>query len=128
VNPPYGCRFHPRCPAAMPHCGWEGRDLQKVLEDAIHQARPDSSLAGAVAKMETDEQTLRIRIGPQEEQSRAALESFLGEGRAGGAPMYQAIDEISTEDDGLVVSFRDTKEPELKEVKPGHAVACYLYE
>jgi len=98
------------------------------LEDAIHEASPDSPLSGAVAEMQADGRTLRIRIGPDPERSRAALDAFLAEGRAVGTPIYQAIEETSQQGDEFVISFRDTREPELKEVKPGHAVACYLYE
>ncbi len=30
VNPPAGCRFHPRCPQAMPHCGSQEPEWQEV--------------------------------------------------------------------------------------------------
>ena len=33
IFPPAGCRFHPRCPAVLPTCGWEGRDLINLLEE-----------------------------------------------------------------------------------------------
>jgi len=33
VSPPAGCRFHPRCPVALPTCGWEGRDFISHLEE-----------------------------------------------------------------------------------------------
>ncbi len=32
IFPPAGCRFHPRCPAVLPTCGWEGRDFVDLLE------------------------------------------------------------------------------------------------
>ena len=31
INPPNGCRFHPRCSVAVKNCGWEGRDLVSFL-------------------------------------------------------------------------------------------------
>jgi oligopeptide/dipeptide ABC transporter ATP-binding protein len=31
VNPPRGCRFHPRCPMAMEHCGVEEPQFKEVL-------------------------------------------------------------------------------------------------
>jgi oligopeptide/dipeptide ABC transporter ATP-binding protein len=30
LNPPEGCRFHPRCPHAMPHCGREAPMRKEV--------------------------------------------------------------------------------------------------
>lgn len=33
INPPEGCRFHPRCPVAMEHCGIEEPPFIEVSED-----------------------------------------------------------------------------------------------
>ena len=33
LNPPTGCRFHPRCPVAMEHCGIEEPPFNEVSED-----------------------------------------------------------------------------------------------
>ncbi|MFN2198764.1 MAG: ABC transporter ATP-binding protein [Anaerolineales bacterium] len=33
LNPPSGCRFHPRCPVAMDHCSVEEPEFKEVLTD-----------------------------------------------------------------------------------------------
>ena len=33
LNPPNGCRFHPRCPVAMEHCGIEEPPFNEVSAD-----------------------------------------------------------------------------------------------
>jgi peptide/nickel transport system ATP-binding protein/oligopeptide transport system ATP-binding protein len=33
LNPPIGCRFHPRCPVAMEHCGIEEPPFKEVSEE-----------------------------------------------------------------------------------------------
>jgi peptide/nickel transport system ATP-binding protein/oligopeptide transport system ATP-binding protein len=33
LNPPTGCRFHPRCPVAMEHCGIEEPSFKEVSEE-----------------------------------------------------------------------------------------------
>src|SRR2546425_2103482 len=35
VNIPAGCRFHPRCTAALATCGWEGRDFIDLLDEHL---------------------------------------------------------------------------------------------
>ncbi len=42
MNPPPGCRFHPRCPAALPQCSQENPELRAMGEDhhvACHNPR-----------------------------------------------------------------------------------------
>ena len=127
VAPPLGCRFHPRCPVVLPHCGWEGRDLQRTLEEASRGEPGSSPMAGAAGEMEADGFGLRIRLAGDPEASHAAILAFLEEGRARRAPMFQAVTEAVREGDELLVHLLEAKEPELKEVEPGHEVACYLY-
>jgi peptide/nickel transport system ATP-binding protein len=37
INPPSGCRFHPRCPKAMPECSKKIPEMIKISEN--HQVR-----------------------------------------------------------------------------------------
>lgn len=125
ISPPLGCRFHPRCPVVLTHCGWEARDLERAIQEGMRLE--GSSLADAVVDMDANAFVLRIWLKGDPATSAQAVQSFLEQGRARGAVMYQAIEDSSLEGDEFVVRFRDAREPELKEVEPGHAVACYLY-
>jgi len=127
VDPPSGCRFHPRCPVALPHCGWEARDLEAALEEASPGEAGGSPLGEAIEDMEADGFTLRVSLRGDPEAAASAIRAFLDAGRARAAPMYQAIENVDRQGRELVVRFREAKEPELKEVASGHAVACYLY-
>jgi oligopeptide/dipeptide ABC transporter ATP-binding protein len=45
INPPTGCRFHPRCPFAMPRCSVEAPVMRQVGVDqftACHLYEPES--------------------------------------------------------------------------------------
>jgi oligopeptide/dipeptide ABC transporter ATP-binding protein len=35
INPPAGCRFHPRCPYAMPKCAHEVPPLREAAHDHL---------------------------------------------------------------------------------------------
>jgi hypothetical protein len=80
VNPPSGCRFHPRCPVATSTCGWEPQDIldfldQRALDEDV--ARRDRAALGPRSQMRIDDQTLRIRMGgigiPRQQLRRLGL-------------------------------------------------------
>jgi peptide/nickel transport system ATP-binding protein len=64
VNPPKGCRFHPRCSVVTRTCGWEGRDLAQFLKerDRIHDAK--NPLSKLVKKLTPDGYSLILELTP----------------------------------------------------------------
>ncbi len=125
LNIPNGCRFHRRCPFALPHCGFEGRDLKLLIEEN-HDERY-RELRDAVERAELENHDLVLTIGPdaQAEQVIALTRRIMEEH---DQPIEQAVDSIAAEGRTVRISFPEQPEPEHYRVGPRHTVACYLFE
>jgi oligopeptide transport system ATP-binding protein len=92
VNPPRGCRFHPRCTVATSNCGWEGRDLASFLEERerIHvQSHP---MAKLIRRLTPDGFTLVVELQPGVDANGVAswLTRRISELR-GSSSMFDAV-------------------------------------
>jgi peptide/nickel transport system ATP-binding protein len=127
ASPPAGCSFHPRCPAAVGECGWEGRDLRTLLETHWTRATPEqyadeARLVGDLAHLDVPgEQVVHLGAGGSE-PVKALLERI----RAEGDPLWQGVEDITEEGAGVRVRFRDGVDPALRRAG-GVDVACVLY-
>jgi len=126
ITPPRGCRFHPRCPVALPTCGWEGRDFIEFLEREQLVESPGASdpnigdvgewkVHGFVARRSVDAGT--------NERVADAVHSLLQ--RAPPA-FAHAIASVSVQDRDVIVRFRAPDPLVAKEVE-GRTVECLLY-
>src|SRR5207249_10869214 len=67
VHPPAGCRFHPRCPAVLPTCGWEGRDFVDFLDEHLsdpNRAGDDESILGPIEGWRADGLVATLKANP----------------------------------------------------------------
>jgi len=95
VRPPTGCRFHPRCPEALPECGWEPRDLADLYE------RHALELEGALNLREVPE--ARTLVVPDSPVFRKLLDAE----RAARTPLGLAVEEVRPVGGVVEVRFRD---------------------
>jgi oligopeptide/dipeptide ABC transporter ATP-binding protein len=127
IYPPSGCRFHPRCPAVLRHCGWDARDLEPALKQ--YAAQLDLP-AGVISKFHSaDPFVLAVSFADGEAGSHAmaAIRSKV-EAERPSSIMLQALTKITQDGSQLVFNFMKTRRPRDLEVAPGHMVSCYLYE
>ncbi|MCL6579991.1 MAG: ABC transporter ATP-binding protein [Firmicutes bacterium] len=111
VRPPAGCRFHPRCPEALPECGWEPRDLADLFE------RHSLELEGALDLREVPEaDTLVVPDSP-------AFRKLLDAERAARTPLGLAVEEVRPVGGAVEVRFRDPAPVPESEVG-GRRVRC----
>jgi oligopeptide/dipeptide ABC transporter ATP-binding protein len=127
VHPPMGCRFHPRCPAVLPTCGWEGRDFIDYLEERRtdpETAKKDELVLGPLKLWQAKGVVAERRSEPQKanqiiEHVRSLLEKAPG-------PLTRAVENVGEIEGKVVVRFRAPDPLAPKDVE-GRLVECLLY-
>ncbi len=124
VDLPNGCRFHTRCPHALRHCGWEGRDVVA----AVQAKRMEGKELPEIGEMRRDGLNISVRAPLGVQPARAALEMIMKE----TGTMLEAA---TVSDDGasVTVTFERFEPPPHFVKTEGdtgirHLVSCWLFE
>jgi oligopeptide/dipeptide ABC transporter ATP-binding protein len=128
INPPLGCRFHPRCKYAFDKCGWSSTDLVNYLKENLY---------GKV-KINIQAKEFHVEIKPsQGEEFRkvnAMISDLIEKGKEQKLPLFQAIrvselvDISDKTHEEIHIHLNEVKEPQLFEMEGEHYIACRLYE
>ncbi len=132
ARPPLGCAFHPRCPVAFEPCGWESRDLRALLEQhwlalAEEDYDRERAVIGDLAAL--DEPSLTARLPAGSGYTGADVAALLERIRAAdpGERFWRGVRDLRTEADGVVVTFREHRDPPLYDAGTTRA-ACLLHD
>lgn len=125
--PPMGCRFHPRCPAVLPTCGWEGRDFVDYLEE--RRTNPENAAAdeNSIGPLEFWKAKGLVAERPCKPEDIGRIteyvRSILNEAPV---PLIKAVEGVKNVGNKLEVQFRPPDPLAPKEVE-GRLVECLLY-
>ncbi len=92
INPPNGCRFHPRCSLAFGECGWEGRDLVPFLTDHEKIMDPKNPMAEHIERVRQEPfaAIVNLKTGSNPDVVKGWLQSRISElGKT--VPMLEAM-------------------------------------
>jgi oligopeptide/dipeptide ABC transporter ATP-binding protein len=134
-DPPAGCPFHPRCPEALPQCGWETRDIRMILEQrwtsvSAEQYAREARLVGdetAFASSERDPEVGILR--PASGTAEGLLELLVDERhRNPGDPLWRGVSDLSVNGRDVCVRFVARQQPQLLPVLGSSVrVSCHLH-
>jgi oligopeptide/dipeptide ABC transporter ATP-binding protein len=128
VNPPLGCRFHPRCPAVLPSCGWEGRDFLDLLDEHLSdpkRAGGDKMVLGTIEEWWAKGLVAGRKTLPENsERTLARIRAVLTEGPAS---MSQAVKTIEMRGNEVIVEFQ-AADPLVQTTIQHRLVECLLYQ
>jgi oligopeptide/dipeptide ABC transporter ATP-binding protein len=131
AEPPAGCSFHPRCPAAFEECGWEGRDLRALIEQ--HWTRLDESAYAKEQDLlrEPEDDPAKpheILLRPAGGHSTDDIDRLVARIRTEdpNEPLWRGVESTEATADGVLVRFHQGSDPKLRGVG-GVEVACHLY-
>ena len=113
IHPPAGCRFHPRCPAALPTCGWEGHDFVDLLE-TLGLSKGWRSFGPVARRWAGVGDPAPLAAWVREILARAPR------------PLADAVEDISVDGRDVVVRFRPP-EPLTPRLVEERTVECLLY-
>ncbi len=127
VNPPMGCRFHPRCPAVLPTCGWEGKDFLDYLEERrtdLEKGKTDEANLGPLDLWKANGLVAERQCKPENIAIITEyIRSILNEAPSS---LSKAVERVENIENRLVVQFRTPDPLAAKEVE-GRLVECLLY-
>ena len=133
IDLPNGCRFHARCESAMSHCGWEGRDLAKMIAARglfqagfVQRRGRRQSRADGMARLSPAGTDLVVNVGRggSAEAVKAQLRDLMAEGNKA---MLDAVKAMTTSGGSVRVAFPRVPEPPPFSVGDCHEAACHLW-
>ncbi len=124
IDPPGGCRFHPRCPDAFAPCGWEGRDLLVALEERWTDPVAFEAECGLIGRLDDVEVSREVVVFPRGGETLAGLLGRLRDERA--HRVLSAISAIESDGPRVEVRLQPGPEPALQLVEQ-RLVACHLH-
>lgn len=134
INPPTGCRFHPRCPQAFEVCGWSPREVKESFTFTLTSGRYPTltSLPAIESAVEIDDLTFEVRLsGDVSDNNLAEIKKATEREILEGNRALKAVKEIqvskSPAGSTITVKLYAFKMPRLTLVKGQHTVACHLY-
>lgn len=134
IDLPNGCRFHARCKYAMKHCGWEGKDVEKLIDSrrlALEKdevTREETELLASIKKIRYDGPSMEIILDPKRSGNLDHTSYVKDLVNRSERTMKEALKDVSKHDHKIRVVFEEMPEPELYEVGKDHYASCYLYE
>lgn len=146
IELPNGCRFHARCAYALADCGWEGRDLIRLIErrrrhvEATAEGTTMSETGTEGEAFANETVLLRSITNMKHEGTDASIAIEAGAVRAedvvqyirhvmeqSGTTIAEAVTSIQVDGHAIRVEFPVQEEPPYYDVGDGHQVACHLY-
>jgi peptide/nickel transport system ATP-binding protein len=125
IDPPAGCRFHPRCPDAFGPCGWQGRDLVAAMEERWTDPAAFEAESGLVGRLDDVAVSGDLVVFPRGDDKLAALLGRLRDERAHA--VFSAVSSVEAVGGGQVeVRLHPGPEPALQLVEQ-RLVACHLH-